>query len=154
MFFTFPCFNAYTIFDSSLFQLFCSGSFCNCAICFYLPISVSNTISVSDVCVIYHCYDMFWHVYQLHVLFILGTRCNVFYISVFKCLQHIRFVFSPICFVGAHGFIVLFVFIYVYRCQTQFPYQTYMLFTIVTIGATRGTGTAYPSETHKFSTVA
>jgi hypothetical protein len=77
-----------------------------------------------------------------------------FYISVFKCLQHIRFVFSPICFVGAHGFIVLFVFIYVYRCQTQFPYQTYMLFTIVTIGATRGTGTAYPSETHKFSTVA
>ena len=27
-------------------NLFCSGSFCNCAICFYLPISVSNTISV------------------------------------------------------------------------------------------------------------
>ena len=44
---------------------------------------------------------------------------------------------------GAHGLIVLFVFIYVYRCQTRFPYQTYVSFTIATIGATRRTGTAY-----------
>ena len=38
---------------------------------------------------------------------------------------------------------MLFVFIYAYWCQTRFPYQTYVLFTIVTIGVTRGTGTAY-----------
>jgi hypothetical protein len=37
---------------------------------------------------------------------------------------------------SAHGLIV-------YRCQTRFPYQTYVLFTIAMIGATRGTGTAY-----------
>jgi hypothetical protein len=66
---------------------------------------------------------------------------------VFKCLHDIRFFFIPICFVGAHVLIMLFVFIYVYRCQTQFPYQTYVSFTIVTIGATRGTGTTYPSNT-------
>jgi hypothetical protein len=42
-------------------------------------------------------------------------------------------------------------FIYAYWCQTRFPYQAYMLFTIVTIGVTRGTGTAYRSETHTFT---
>jgi hypothetical protein len=47
---------------------------------------------------------------------------------------------------GAHGLIMLFVFIYVYRCQTLFPYQTYVSFTIAMIGATRGTGTAYRSK--------
>ena len=77
----------------------------------------------------------------------------VLYISMFICLQAIRFVFTLICFVGVHALIVLFIFIYVYRCQTQFPYQTYVLFTIAMIGATRGTGTAYRSETHTFTSV-
>jgi hypothetical protein len=74
-------------------------------------------------------------------------QCFV-YISVFKCLQHIRFVFDPICFVGVHVLIMLFVFIYACRCQTPFPYQAYVSRTIVTIGATRGTVIAYPSEIH------
>jgi len=52
---------------------------------------------------------------------------------MFKCLHHIRFI--SICFVGAHVSFVLFVCIYVYRCQTPFHYQTYVSFTIVTIGA-------------------
>ena len=54
---------------------------------------------------------------------------------------------------GAHVLIVLFVFIYVYRGQTWFPYQTYVSYTIAMIGATRWTGTAYWSETHTFTPV-
>jgi hypothetical protein len=54
---------------------------------------------------------------------------------------------------GAHVLIVLFVFIYVYRSQTWFPYQTYVSYTIAMIGATRWTGTAYWSETHTFTPV-
>ena len=51
--------------------------------------------------------------------------------SVFKCLLDIRVVFA---LVGTHVLFVLLVFIYAYRCQPRFPYQTYVSFTIVTIG--------------------
>jgi len=54
-------------------------------------------------------------------------------------------------FCRVHVLFVLYVFSYVYRCPTRFPYQAYVSFTIVTIGATRGTGPTYRSETHTFT---
>ena len=38
-------------------NLFCRGSWFYCVICFYLRVPVSNTISLSNVYVVYHCDD-------------------------------------------------------------------------------------------------
>ena len=73
--------------------LLCSRSNMNCITSGWELHTLRSTWNWSD----FKWSSCFWHFYQLHVLIFLGTCCNV------------RFVFTLICFVGAHALIMLFV---------------------------------------------
>jgi hypothetical protein len=92
------------------------------------------------------------HVLKLHVFTFFVPCCYVR--CDFRVKNYVRFALFPNCFVDAHVLFMLFVFIYVYWCPTQFPYQ--MMFvssngntTVLTCGA----GTAYHSGAPEFNTI-
>jgi hypothetical protein len=69
----------------------------------------------------------------------------------FRVENDVRFVLTPICFVGVFDSFMLFGFIYVYWCPARFPYQ--IMFASLnsnTTGVRCGAGTAHPSGTHEF----
>jgi hypothetical protein len=83
-----------------------------------------------------------------------GSCCSYFQITclhVFRSVlwcplwfpykNYVRFVLTPICFVGVHALFMLFVFIYVYWCPIQVPYQMmFVSFNNNTTGVTCGAG--------------
>jgi len=59
---------------------------------------------------------------------------------------------DSLLFCRVHVLFMLFVFIYVYQCQTGFPYQMmFVSFNNNTTGATCGTGTTYHSGAPEFT---
>jgi hypothetical protein len=54
----------------------------------------------------------------------------------------VQFVLTPVCFVGVHVLLMIFVFIYEWWCPTRFPYDM-MSFKSNTTSVPCGAGTAY-----------